>query len=324
MVDVLIFYTNNAANGTHTPYHREEFHPTAEAISINCLLFASLSFSIVAALGSVIALQWVADYDAAITRGGYSPEDQAKRRQFRFGGVSNWRLGGIIASLPLLLHLSVVLFFAGVIQWISTLNSTVGSVLVAGGATAAFFYLSTTLIAVVSASAPFNTPLSRSMESLLRFPTLLRQLYSWISSRLRSNPKLNHTIYVPPERCEYIIAKSSTQLALQAFSWVSSVISISPESYRRYFLLLNGILRIPSARNWSELLLSAPWIRILDILGRKQLSKSSSTTVTAEDIYEVSILMEVFESELIKAQITPSNYVYVTFTRITLRYVRTK
>ncbi|KIM32245.1 hypothetical protein M408DRAFT_20563, partial [Serendipita vermifera MAFF 305830] len=70
LVDVMVFVTNNLANGTHTPYLREEFLPNSTAVIINSLLFASLSASLIAALASVVALQWVADYDAAITRGG--------------------------------------------------------------------------------------------------------------------------------------------------------------------------------------------------------------------------------------------------------------
>jgi Family of unknown function (DUF6535) len=73
MADVMIFLTNNLANGNHTPYSRPEFQPSSSSIIINCLFFASLSASLVAAMASVVALQWVADYDAAISRGGSSP-----------------------------------------------------------------------------------------------------------------------------------------------------------------------------------------------------------------------------------------------------------
>ncbi|KIM28594.1 hypothetical protein M408DRAFT_69517, partial [Serendipita vermifera MAFF 305830] len=117
IADVMIFNTNNAANGTLTPYTRPDFNPKSVDLIVNCLFFASLSVSLVAALASVVALQWVADYDAAITRGGSSPEDQAKRRQFLFAGVVSWKMGEIIAALPLLLHFSVALFFAGLAAW---------------------------------------------------------------------------------------------------------------------------------------------------------------------------------------------------------------
>ncbi|KIM29772.1 hypothetical protein M408DRAFT_67442, partial [Serendipita vermifera MAFF 305830] len=122
MADVMIFYTNNLANGTHMPYMGRSFEPSPSDITVNCLFFASLSVSLVAALASVVALQWVADYDAAITRGGSSPEDRAKRRQFRYAGIVSWKMGEIIAALPLLLYCSVVLFFVGLFLWMWALH----------------------------------------------------------------------------------------------------------------------------------------------------------------------------------------------------------
>ena len=159
----MILVTTNLANGTHTPYSRNTFEPTTMAISINCLLFASLGASLVAALASVIALQWVADYDAAITRGGSSPEDRAKRRQYRFAGVINWKMGEIIAALPLLLYSSVALFWAGAIQWMWSLHYAVGYVVTAATVVTALFYITTTLVGAMYVSAPFHTPLSRAL-----------------------------------------------------------------------------------------------------------------------------------------------------------------
>src|SRR5450432_4146565 len=128
LVDITIQYFNSIGNQSRTNLTRPDFAPTFEAISINCLLFASLGASLIAALASVVALQWVADYDAAITRGGSSPENRAKRRQFRHAGVVGWRMSEIIASLPLLLYSSVVLFWVGAIQWMWTLHHIVGYV----------------------------------------------------------------------------------------------------------------------------------------------------------------------------------------------------
>src|SRR5271154_1640728 len=128
IMDVMIFYTNSVANGTHVPYTPSNFQPESYAVKVNCLFFASLSTSLVAALASVVALQWVADYDAAITRGGSSPEDRAKRRQFRHAGVVWWKMSEIIAALPLLLYFSVILFFAGLILWMWVTNHAVGAV----------------------------------------------------------------------------------------------------------------------------------------------------------------------------------------------------
>ncbi|KIM20694.1 hypothetical protein M408DRAFT_30152 [Serendipita vermifera MAFF 305830] len=126
LVGMVALYFNNIGNLSNTSFAQSDFVPSHEAVVINCLLFASLGTSLCAALVSVMALQWVMDYDAAITRGGPSPEDRAKRRQFRYAGVLNWKMGEVIAALPLLLYSSVVLFWAGVVQWMLVLHSTVG------------------------------------------------------------------------------------------------------------------------------------------------------------------------------------------------------
>ncbi|KIM28598.1 hypothetical protein M408DRAFT_38306, partial [Serendipita vermifera MAFF 305830] len=125
MLEVLITLTNNFANGTHQSFTKEPFVAPHDAVVINCLLFASLGVSLAAALTSVIALQWVADYDSAIARGGGSPQDEAKRRQLLFGGILFWRMSEIIAALPLLLYGAVILFFAGSIQWVWVVHPTV-------------------------------------------------------------------------------------------------------------------------------------------------------------------------------------------------------
>jgi len=98
MLEILVFFANNWANQTGAQFTSSNFQATTAAVSINCFLFASLDASLTAALASVIALQWVADYDAAITRGGDSPLDRAKRHQFRFSGVKKWGMSQIIDS----------------------------------------------------------------------------------------------------------------------------------------------------------------------------------------------------------------------------------
>jgi Family of unknown function (DUF6535) len=197
LVDIAIQYLNGIGSQSRTNLTRPDFEPTFEAISINCLLFASLGASLVAALASVVALQWVADYDAAITRGGSSPLDRAKRRQFRFSGVTRWKMGELIAALPLLLYSSVVLFWAGAIQWMWSLHHIVGYVVAGGTAIAVLFYLSTTLLGAIFVSSPFRTPLSRGFYWLpLRLISLVGRFLLWlpIEDAFRFSIKLYKTI----------------------------------------------------------------------------------------------------------------------------------
>ena len=154
---------NNAGNLSNLPLTPPSFTPDDIAIAVNCLLFASLGVTLSTAFASVIALQWVADYDAAMTRRGCSSEDWAMRRQYRFGGIDRWKMGEIIASLPMLLHISFLLFWAGMSQWMYAIHPIVGRVILGGAGLSIIFYLVTTILAASHPSVPFRTPLSRAI-----------------------------------------------------------------------------------------------------------------------------------------------------------------
>jgi hypothetical protein len=233
----MIFYVNNLANGTHTPYHLTPFKPDPSSIYINCLFFASLSISLVAALASAISLQWVAEYDAAITRGGSSPADRAKRRQFRFSGVKTWQMEEIIASLPVLLYCSVALFSFGVIIWMWVVHATVAYVVIGGAAMATIFYFSCTILAVLYVSAPFRTPISGWIYSLGRWS--MRPLI-WILHRMgaRSLSARIHSAYhsytIISKRVDRAV-NSNPYLAQDALIWLAGQVSISEDSHKRCY-----------------------------------------------------------------------------------------
>jgi Family of unknown function (DUF6535) len=178
MMNVIIFYINSVANGTHAPYTPSNFQPEAYAVKVNCLFFASLSTSLVAALASVMSLQWVADYDAAITRGGSSPEDRAKRRQFRHAGVVWWKMGETIAALPLLLYCSVILFFSGLALWMWEVHDIVGLVVIGGATVIALFYGASTFLAVSSFQLRFGHHSVGGSILPLSFSTIL--CFTWL------------------------------------------------------------------------------------------------------------------------------------------------
>ncbi|PVG01117.1 hypothetical protein CPB86DRAFT_773481 [Serendipita vermifera] len=120
-----------------------------------------LGVSIIAASASVVALQWVAEYDAAVSRSGSSPEDRVRRRQFRYSGMEKWKMKEIIAALPVLLYCSLILFFAGLAQWMWSIHTTVGIVVLGGTLICAAFYLFTTVLAVAFPHSVANPPPTR-------------------------------------------------------------------------------------------------------------------------------------------------------------------
>ena len=341
LVDLAILYFNNVGNLSNTSFSRPEFVPTSAAISINCLLFASLGLSLISALVSVVALQWVGDYDAAITRGGSSSEDRAKRRQFRHDGVLNWKMGGIIATLPLLLYASVALFWAGATQWMWAIHPTVGQVLAGSGAVAILLYVLTTLFSAIFVSAPFHTPLSRGvyllcqpvfslfhyLSSVIPFGRILSWLapisdkISSLSWRLRNRfvnqgfrshiTKIGNRVkaWLLPSDTAYDrenhVAKKDQSLGEQALCWLARQLPISVDSHRRLLLLLAELLNRSSLPTFSPRLSRAPWWQILDFLGMQYLQKLLDGPLSEDDEKGVSLVFQCSEIEEIKSSIHP-------------------
>ncbi|KIM22651.1 hypothetical protein M408DRAFT_322715, partial [Serendipita vermifera MAFF 305830] len=294
------------------------FSPSPVAVSINCLLFASLVASLAAALASVVALQWVADYDAAITRGGSSPDDRAKRRHFRFAGVVGWKMSEIIASLPLLLYSSVLLFFAGLIQWMWNANSTVGYIVAGGAIIIIFFYLASTLVGALFVSSPFRTPLSRlvylighfSLFIVFKLPSFrFPKLWGWLVENHLTSPTF-------PQREDQAIQQSDPWIRQEALLWLGSHLSISSDSRKRIFLLLDEILNLPSKQLSSPRLCTMPWWEILDTMGQHYLEKilddrfleGSHVILKDEDYQAIHILSRCCNLPVIQAVIWPNHW----------------
>jgi hypothetical protein len=327
LVDIVIQYFNNVGNQSSNNFTRPDFEPSFEAVSINCLLFASLGASLIAALASVVALQWVADYDAAITRGGSSPEDRAKRRQFRHAGVIGWKMGEIIAALPILLYSSVILFWAGAIQWMWTLHHTVGYVVAGGTAIAILFYASTTILAAVYVSAPFRTPLSRGLYWVMNpSASTIRQLISRIPFKiifrriavpLRAAriPSIFQDIavlqwikkHILPERTsryrEDKAAEQDPSVASDALAWLAQQLPISADSQERLLLCVSGIPALPTKNPPSPLFHDGPWLAILDFLSEHFLRQILEPRSTDKDYEGVGILLHCINMPFIRGKV---------------------
>ncbi|KAF8903546.1 hypothetical protein CPB85DRAFT_1540814 [Mucidula mucida] len=86
------------------------FHPAREVVWVNGLWYTSLSLSLVTALVASLAKQWLHQY-MAMSSG--SARERCLIRQYRCDGYYQWGIPFIIGALPVLLHMSLGLFFAG-------------------------------------------------------------------------------------------------------------------------------------------------------------------------------------------------------------------
>jgi Family of unknown function (DUF6535) len=312
MVNVLIFLTNSLANGSHIPYSRPQFQASSSSITINCLFFASLSASLVAALASVVALQWVADYDAAITRGGSSPEDRAKRRQFRYAGVVWWRMSDIIAALPLLLYCSVIVFLAGLIIWMWSLHYIVGLVVAGGTGLAVLFYGISTFLSIAFVSAPFRTPLGRWIYIAPRFwfSMIHRLAHALHIPSVAGWFERGHLAYTVSRKREDIEVDKRSDLAVDSLVWLANHLSISQDSYDRLLLLVGELLK-PSWGERSPLLLrDAPWFQIFDLLGWRNLKTDEDPSISEQEMHSFGILTQLYRMPQVQEIISPAHLSY--------------
>ncbi|PVG04035.1 hypothetical protein CPB86DRAFT_868804 [Serendipita vermifera] len=182
--DILLSISNQLANNTASAFQRIEYETPEYAVVVNGLLFTSLSCSLTVALLAVLALQWVANYDMGLNTS--SARKRALQRHVRWMGIERWKMGEIIASLPLLLFVSLFLFFIGIADWLWHLNRVISGIVVGGVGIGCLLYTVTNLISIIKLDAPFRTPVSKGLALLLRGATV------WIRCLVLSFPSEVH------------------------------------------------------------------------------------------------------------------------------------
>ena len=129
--------------------------------------------------------QWARRY-LQIIQGKYAPLHHARIREYFSRGARRFGIFGLVEVLPLLLLLSVFLFFAGLVVFAFRGNHIVAYFTLAIVALSALSYIALTLMPLIFHDCPYQTPLtsvlwpfiqiiSHSFFSLLSHGT--KQLY---------------------------------------------------------------------------------------------------------------------------------------------------
>ncbi|KAH9056360.1 hypothetical protein EDB87DRAFT_1238152 [Lactarius vividus] len=116
----------NRSNPTipSTPANPPAFSPPTYAVWVNTLWFLSLAISLTCGLLATLLQQWARRY-IKITQTRYSPHKRARIRAFFAEGIEKLHLPWAVEALPTLLHLSLFLFFAGLLIFLFNINHTV-------------------------------------------------------------------------------------------------------------------------------------------------------------------------------------------------------
>ncbi|KAG6834975.1 hypothetical protein H0H93_005977 [Arthromyces matolae] len=126
---------------------------TLKDVWVNGLFFTSLGLSLSTALLTVLVKQWLHAYSSFIT-------GDARHRAFithlRSEGLRTWRVREIVEALPLILHSSVLIFFIGLVLYVSQLSTPICAVLATITALAFLFYVGTSILPSVFIACPYR------------------------------------------------------------------------------------------------------------------------------------------------------------------------
>jgi hypothetical protein len=154
----LIQATGNASNSSAV--EKFTFSTPGYSIWANSLWLLSLVISLTCAMLATSVQQWARRYIRITQPAGCSPKQRARMRAFFANGVDNFHVSWAVEALPALVHLSLVIFFAGLLIFLFNLNLTVFTAVLGWIGLLALVYGTITLMPIFRPDSPFYAPLS--------------------------------------------------------------------------------------------------------------------------------------------------------------------
>ena len=111
----------------------------------------------------IMSLQeWARVYLYRVQHARYSPERRARMRAFFAGGVDKMHIPWAVEGLPMLLHLSLFLFFGGLSIFLFNVNREVFGCVIWPIVLFSIMYVLVTLLPLIRHDSPYHTPLSKT------------------------------------------------------------------------------------------------------------------------------------------------------------------
>lgn len=142
------------------------FQPPLNAVWINVFWFLSLTLSLMAALFAILVQQWIRRYAIYPLVG---TRDRIRMRQQRFDALHQWSVPQIISGLSILLQGALVLFMAGILIMLWSINSAVAASITAFAGILMAAFLITTGLPAFFEECPYQSPLSLGFSSVLNY-----------------------------------------------------------------------------------------------------------------------------------------------------------
>ncbi|KAF8475270.1 hypothetical protein DFH94DRAFT_612823, partial [Russula ochroleuca] len=136
------------------------FSPPRYAVWVNSLWFLSLVMSVSCALWATSLHQWARRYIRVTQPARCSPEKRSRVRAYFANGVDKMHIPWAVEGLPALLHLSLFLFFGGLIIFLFNVDREVFTCVVSWIGVFSGVYGLITLLPLIRQDSPYYSPLS--------------------------------------------------------------------------------------------------------------------------------------------------------------------
>ncbi|KAJ6541917.1 hypothetical protein B0H19DRAFT_1268853 [Mycena capillaripes] len=168
----LILAQSNGLNHTlpsplSSPSSQPPFVPPTSALICNTLWFLSLGFSLICALSATLVDQWARNYILA-TESRPSLNKRARISAYLHSGIRRFQMNTVVELIPTLLHISLLLFFAGLVEFLRPINAVLSNLMLGMLLFCGSLYALITFLPIFHSNCPYHTPFSSPWWRFLR------------------------------------------------------------------------------------------------------------------------------------------------------------
>ncbi|PSR99069.1 hypothetical protein PHLCEN_2v4226, partial [Hermanssonia centrifuga] len=185
--EILPPFINSTASDSASP----AFQVSTSARWMNCLWFLSLILSLSSALFGILAKQWIREY-LQWRKVAAAPRENVLLRQLRIEAWEDWKVSAGISTIPALLELAVVLFLAGLVVLVWTLDTVVAIVITTAVSVVIMVLCTVTVLPAVYRRCPYKSP--TGWACVIMFDALA-MVVSWTRWHFRWLAKCVHILW---------------------------------------------------------------------------------------------------------------------------------
>ena len=139
--------------------------PDPVVVQVQCILYATLSATLLASFLAMLGKQWLNRYGQNETHG--SAADRSRVRGRKLDGIEAWKFHIVMESLPVILQCALVLLGFALSRYLWDVSRSVSSVVIGFTSVGLLFYLSIVTVSALSSNCPFQTPLSLAIRFII-------------------------------------------------------------------------------------------------------------------------------------------------------------